>query len=115
KDAYSFDADEAGLDASYAAMFSAYRRIYARCGVPTIAVEADSGAIGGKGSQEFIFLTDTGEDTIIFCDTCDYAANQEKAAFVRPPAVPGEPAPLEEVETPGATTIEGLAEFLGIE
>jgi prolyl-tRNA synthetase len=115
KDAYSFDADDAGLDASYSAMFEAYRRIYARCGVPTIAVEADSGAIGGKGSQEFIFLTDTGEDTIIFCDTCAYAANQEKAAFVRPDPVPGEPAALEDVETPGATTIEALAEFLGIE
>ncbi|MEX2446829.1 MAG: proline--tRNA ligase [Dehalococcoidia bacterium] len=115
KDAYSFDADDAGLDASYGAMFEAYRRIFARCGVPTVPVHADSGAIGGKGSQEFIFLTDIGEDTIIICDTCDYAANQEKAEFVRPPAVPGEPAPVEEVETPGATTIEGLAQFLGVE
>ncbi len=115
KDAYSFDVDDAGLDASYDAMFQAYRRIYARCGVPTIPVEADSGAIGGKGSQEFIFLTDTGEDTIIFCDTCAYAANQEKAAFVRPEPAGGDPLPLEEVETPGATTIEGLAQFLGIE
>ncbi len=115
KDAYSFDADDAGLDESYAAMFHAYRRIFARCGVPTVAVEADSGAIGGKGSQEFIFLTDTGEDTIIVCGTCDYAANQEKAEFVRPDPVAGEPAPVEEVETPGVTTIEGLARFLGVE
>ncbi|GMU41104.1 MAG: proline--tRNA ligase [Chloroflexota bacterium] len=115
KDAYSFDADDAGLDRSYAAMFQAYRRIFARCGVPTVAVEADSGAIGGKGSQEFIFFTEYGEDTIVYCDSCDYAANTEKAEFVRPTAVAGEPLPTEEVETPGVTTIEDLAAFLGIE
>ena len=115
KDAYSFDADDAGLDASYAAMFQAYRRIFARCGVPTIPVEADSGAIGGKGSQEFIFLTEYGEDTIVFCDSCDYAANTEKAEFVRPAAVEGAPAPTEVVDTPGVTTITDLAAFLKIE
>ncbi|MDA1010206.1 MAG: proline--tRNA ligase, partial [Chloroflexi bacterium] len=115
KDAYSFDADDAGLDASYAAMFEAYRRIFARCGVPTIPVEADSGAIGGKGSQEFIFLTDSGEDTIVFCDSCDYAANTEKAEFVRPAPVAGEPLATERVETPGITTITDLASFLSIE
>ncbi len=115
KDAYSFDADDAGLDASYAAMFEAYRRIFARCGVPTLPVEADSGAIGGKGSQEFIFPTETGEDTVVFCDRCTYAANTEKAAFVRPSAVPGVPLAIEEVETPGVTSIAGLAAFLGIE
>jgi len=115
KDAYSFDADDAGLDASYSAMFEAYRRIFARCGVPTIPVEADSGAIGGKGSQEFIFLTDSGEDTIVFCDSCNYAANTEKAEFVRPAAGEGAPQPTEEVATPGVTTIADLAAFLGIE
>ena len=115
KDAYSFDVDEEGLDRSYGEMFEAYRRIFARCGIPTVAVEADSGAIGGKGSQEFIFLTDTGEDTILLCEQCDYAANQEKADFIRPPALEGDPLDLEEVETPGATTIEALAGFLGIE
>ncbi len=115
KDAYSFDADDAGLDASYAAMFEAYRRIFARCGVPTIPVEADSGAIGGKGSQEFIFLTEYGEDTIVFCDSCNYAANTEKAEFVRPAAVEGDPLPTEVVDTPGATTIAELAAFLKIE
>ncbi|MFA7248508.1 MAG: proline--tRNA ligase [Dehalococcoidia bacterium] len=117
KDAYSFDADDAGLDASYDAMFEAYRRIFARCGVPTVPVQADSGAIGGKGSQEFIFLTTIGEDTIILCDTCTYAANQEKAEFVRPAPVPAGPGPHEmtDVETPGVTSIEALAEFLGIE
>ena len=115
KDAYSFDADDAGLDESYRAMFGAYRRIFARCGVPTIPVEADSGAIGGKGSQEFIFLTEHGEDTIVFCGSCSYAANTEKAEFIRPEAVSGVPAPTEVVDTPGAKTIEQLATFLGIE
>ena len=115
KDAYSFDADDAGLDVSYGAMFEAYRRIFARCGVPTVPVQADSGAIGGKGSQEFIFLTNIGEDTIILCDTCTYAANQEKAEFVRPAAVAGDPLPHEDVETLGVTSIEALTAFLGIE
>ena len=115
KDAYSFDADDAGLDVSYGAMFEAYRRIFARCGVPTVPVQADSGAIGGKGSQEFIFLTDIGEDTIILCDTCTYAANQEKAEFVRPAAIGSDALPIEEVATPGTTSIEALAAFLGVE
>ena len=114
KDAYSFDADEDGLSASYEAMFQAYRRIFARCGVPTVPVEADSGAIGGKGSQEFIFLSEAGEDTVALCSDCGYAANTEKAAFVRPPAEPADPLPLEEVATPGATTIEQLATFLDV-
>ncbi len=114
KDAYSFDLDEQGLDASYEAMFQAYRRIFARCGVPVVPVEADSGAIGGKGSQEFVFLSDAGEDTIVVCDHCDYAANTEKAEFVRPPAESEEQLPTEEVATPEITTIEALSEFLGI-
>jgi len=114
KDAYSFDLDEAGLDESYASMYRAYTRIFARCGVPTVAVEADSGAIGGKGSQEFIFVTDIGEDTIVVCDQCDYAANTEKAEFVRPPAASEDELPLEEVATPGTTTIEALTALLGV-
>jgi prolyl-tRNA synthetase len=113
KDAYSFDLDDAGLDASYDAMFEAYRRIFARAGIPTVAAEADSGAIGGKGSQEFLFLTEAGEDTVLLCE-CGYAANAEKAEFVRPPAPAEEPLPVEEVATPGATTIEALAELLGV-
>jgi len=115
KDAYSFDLDDDGLDASYDAMFEAYRRIFARCGVPTVPVEADSGAIGGKESREFIFLTDTGEDTIVLCDQCGYAANTEKAEFVRPAVPAGEaPLPLEPVDTPETRTIEDLAGFLAL-
>ena len=114
KDAYSFDLDDEGLNASYDAMFQAYRRIFVRCGIPTVAVEADSGAIGGKGSQEFIFLSDAGEDTIALCEGCGYAANTEKAEFVRPPAEPEEPLPVEEVATPDTATIEALAALLGI-
>jgi prolyl-tRNA synthetase len=114
KDAYSFDVDDDGLDRSYDAMFRAYARIFARCGVPTTPVEADSGAIGGKGSQEFIFVTDIGEDTIVICDKGDYAANTEKAEFRRVRAEPEEPLPREEVATPNVGTIEALASFLGI-
>ena len=114
KDAYSFDVDEDGLTDSYDAMFQAYRRIFARCGVPTVPVEADSGAIGGKGSQEFIFLSEAGEDTVALCSDCGYAANTEKAAFVRPPAAPEDPLPVEEVSTPGTTTIEQLATLLEV-
>ena len=114
KDAYSFDLDDAGLDTSYAAMFHAYERICARIGVPVVAVEADSGAIGGKGSQEFIFLTDVGEDTIFFCENGDYAANMEKAEFARVAAGPEDEAALEEVATPDTSTIEDLAALLDI-
>ena len=114
KDAYSFDLDEDGLDASYEAMFEAYRRIFARCGVPVVAAEADSGAIGGKGSQEFVFLGGAGEDTVALCERCGYAANTEKAEFARSPAAPEPPLPAEEVATPGASTIEALAAQLGV-
>ena len=114
KDAYSFDADEDGLDRSYQAMVEAYKRIYERCGLPAIMVEADSGAIGGKDSQEFILLADSGEDTIVLCPSCGYAANLEKSVFDKPPAAIEEPASVEEVHTPGVKTIEDLATFLGI-
>jgi len=83
KDLYSFDADEAGLDESYQKMNQAYRDIYARLGLPTLVVEADSGAIGGKDSHEFMVITETGEDEVIYCSSCGYAANAEKAQFVK--------------------------------
>ena len=114
KDAYSFDIDEEGLDLSYQAMARAYRNIYSRCGLPAIVAEADSGAIGGKDSQEFIVLAEAGEDTIALCESCDYAANAEKAEFVRPPRESEPERPVEEVHTPGIATIAELAEFLGV-
>jgi len=115
KDAYSFDAGWEALDASYAAAFDAYVRIFERAGVPVIPVAADSGAIGGKDSQEFVFLTDEGEDSILLCPSCGYAANAEKADFVRPAAVEAEPLPMEKVHTPGQKTIAQLAEFLRVD
>ena len=114
KDAYSFHADEESLDVSYRDMVQAYRRIFDRCGLKTIMVEADSGAIGGKDSQEFIALADAGEDTILLCESCGYAANAEKAAFVKPDQDADTPLPLEEVHTPGVKTIEELAGFLEV-
>ena len=114
-DAYSFDAGWEALDESYQLAYDAYFRIFERGGVPVIPVEADSGAIGGKDSQEFIFLTDSGEDTILLCDGCGYAANAEKAEFRIPPAVKGSPQPMERVHTPGQKTIADLARFLGVE
>lgn len=115
KDAYSFDAGWEALDASYAAAYDAYVRIFARAGVPVIPVAADSGAIGGKESQEFVFLTDDGEDEILLCPQCGYAANAEKAEFAAPAAVPANALPMERVATPGQKTIADLAQFLGIE
>ena len=114
KDAYSFDADEEGLDKNYQRMVQAYKNIYSRCGLDVIMVDADSGAIGGKDSNEFILLTDAGEDTIILCPNCGYAANAEKAVFTKPPIEAADELPLEEVETPGIKTIEALAEHLGV-
>ena len=114
KDAYSFDADQAALDATYQRMRVAYRNIFRRCGLPTIEVEADSGAIGGKDSHEFIMPAASGEDVILVCDESGYAANVERATSVIGPAPEGEPLPLALVDTPGVTTIADLAEFLGI-
>ena len=114
KDAYSFDADEASFQHSYETMAQAYRNIYRRCGLNTIMVEADSGAIGGKDSHEFILPTPSGEDTIVTCPGCGYAANAEKAAGVvgTPPEEPA--LPMEEISTPGIKTIAELCEYLGI-
>lgn len=113
KDAYTFDVDDDAFQLNYLAMRQAYYNIFERCGVPVVAVQADSGAIGGKQSEEFIFLTEIGEDNIILCSDCGYAANQERAEFSRGSDTSSD-GDLEEVETPGITTIEGLAEFLGI-
>ncbi len=114
KDLYSFDVDEEGLDQSYNRMLQAYRNIYERCGLPALLVEADSGAIGGKDSHEFMVITDSGEDEIIHCPACEYTANADKAQSVKTQIEGGEPLPLEEVATPGRATIEEVSTFLKV-
>ena len=111
KDAYSFDADKKGLDASYDAMDKAYHAIFNRCGLKFMPVEADPGAIGGSGSQEFMVLADTGEDALLYCE-CGYAANVEKAVSVCAPMIDGgEPRTLRRESTPDIKTVEQLHEF----
>jgi prolyl-tRNA synthetase len=114
KDLYSFDTDWDGLDVSYQRMWQAYKNVFDRCGVPTASVLADSGAIGGKDSQEFMYLTDVGEDEALVCPRCGYAANAEKAESRKRKLEPEEPLPIEEVATPGIISIEDLARFLNI-
>jgi prolyl-tRNA synthetase len=114
KDLYSFDVDEKGFDVSYSKMLKAYKNIYDRCGLPSLLVEADSGAIGGKDSHEFMVVTESGENEIIYCDSCGYSANVERAESKKTKVGGGEPLPLEEVETPGAFTIEEVSKFLDI-
>jgi len=114
KDLYSFDVDEDGLEQSYNKMLQAYQNIYSRCGLPTLLVEADSGAIGGKDSHEFMVITESGEDEIIYCPNCKYAANAEKAQSIKDKLIDEKPLPLEEVATPGAATIEQVANFLKV-
>lgn len=114
KDMYSFDADEDSLEVSYQKMVQAYKNIYRRCGLKAMAIEADSGAIGGKASHEFMVLAESGEDEVIFCSGCGYAANIEKARFEKGNFAAQEPLPMEEVETPGKESIEDVAKFLGL-
>ena len=113
KDAYSFDRDEEGAMKSYKNMFETYVKICKRIGFKFRAVEADSGAIGGNLSSEFMVLAETGEDTIIYCEQCEYAANMEKAAFKKDPAVDAPEELLTKVHTPNIRTVEELAAFLG--
>jgi len=117
KDSYTFDLDAAGLDRAYEKHYGAYCRIFERCGLEYVAVEAHSGAMGGSQSQEFMVRSEAGEDWIIECPGCRYAANLEKAVSnARPPAVPdpaGDLAP-EEFHTPGRKTIAEVAQFTGL-
>jgi prolyl-tRNA synthetase len=113
KDLYSFDTDEEGLDQSYHKMLQAYQNIYTRCDLPTLLVEADSGAIGGKDSHEFMVVAESGEDEIIHC-SCGYAANAEKAESDKGRVENGDLLAIEEVATPGMATIEEVAGFLKI-
>ncbi|MFO7982846.1 MAG: proline--tRNA ligase [Desulfuromonadales bacterium] len=115
KDAYSFDVDEAGADAAYEKMYHAYRRIFSRCGLKFRAVEADTGAIGGSFSHEFMVLAASGEDAIVSCDSCEYAANVEKAEIPDPGAQAPQPTrQMEKVLTPARKTIEDVARFLDV-
>ena len=114
KDAYSFDKDEEGANTSYQAMFEAYTRIFTRLGLKFRAVSADSGAIGGSFSHEFMVLAETGEDTLAVCTACSWAANLEKAEL-RPGAPCNDTCPpYEQVPTPGRHTVEEVASFLGV-
>ena len=109
KDAYSFDKDELGLDISYSAMYDAYTKIFKRCGLDIVIADADSGAMGGSGSQEFMVVNDIGEDEIVVCSSCGYAANIEKAEAVTIKRNVNE-TPLEKelIHTPDAKTIDDL-------
>src|ERR1700676_2205826 len=117
KDSYSFDLTPAGLDESYDKHYKAYRRIFERCGLEYMTVEADSGAMGGSQSHEFMVRTPAGEDRIVSCETCEYAANLDKAtsklAAVEDLKAEGDGKPLE-MHTPGMKTIEDVAKFLGV-
>jgi prolyl-tRNA synthetase len=117
KDAYSFDVDQAGVDISYKKMFDAYTKIFQRCGLRFRAVEADTGSIGGSFSHEFMVMADTGEDALVFCGTCDYAANLEKAEIAVPERKQiseKEFQPLENVHTPDMKSIEEVTSFLNV-
>ena len=114
KDGYSFDKDEAGALAAYQGMYSAYQRIFTRLGLHFLAVEADSGSIGGSFSHEFMVLAETGEDTVVSCAACSFASNLERAPLTpkedsRPPCPP-----LEETATPGAHSVAELCDFLRV-
>jgi prolyl-tRNA synthetase len=116
KDGYSFDRDEDGVRASFEKNRQAYEKIFARCGLETYYVQAESGIMGGKLSFDFLAPAGSGENTLVLCENGDYAADLEVALAVpREPSFPDQLDAPEEVETPGVTTIEGLAQFLGID
>ena len=108
KDAYSCDLDDAGLDVSYRKQYGAYETIFKRLGLDAIAVGADVGIMGGSGAHEFMVLNDYGEDTLVLCDACGYAENQQIAEVAKPTPEAEDALPMEDVETPDATTIDAL-------
>ncbi|MEA4909995.1 MAG: proline--tRNA ligase [Chloroflexi bacterium] len=114
KDSYSLDTSWEGLEKQYRANYQAYFNIFARCGLPVIAVKADTGMMGGKIAHEFIYLTPIGEDTLILCPHCGYSANRQIARFRKPEPGRGEPEAVEKVATPGVSTIEDLSTFLAM-
>ncbi|HTP58985.1 MAG TPA: proline--tRNA ligase, partial [Spirochaetia bacterium] len=115
KDSYSLDADEHGLEIQYQAHKEAYGRIFQRCGLPVREVGADSGMMGGSTAHEFMYLTPVGEDSIVTCPSCGYAANRQVAVFRKDAVSPASAAPLARVATPDCTTIDQLAAFLHVQ
>ncbi|MFC1525195.1 proline--tRNA ligase [Candidatus Latescibacterota bacterium] len=114
KDSYSLDADQEGLERQYRDHFQAYFNMFNRCGLPTVAVKADPGMMGGKVSHEYMYLTPVGEDTIIHCGACGYSANGQVATFAKAEAEGEEPGELERIATPNAATIDDLSRFLDV-
>jgi prolyl-tRNA synthetase len=114
KDSYSCDLDAAGLDVSYDKHDAAYKRIFERLGLDAIRVRSDVGIMGGTAAHEFMVLNEFGEDTLVLCDNCDFSDNQQIANVGKPDPDPEDLLPMEDVETPGATTIDALADFLKI-
>ncbi|MFC2028547.1 proline--tRNA ligase [Chloroflexota bacterium] len=113
-DSYSLDTDLKGLEKQYQSHFKTYQRIFNRCGLPVLAIEADSGMMGGTISHEFMYLTEIGEDTILFCSDCGYKANRQVAQFKKIPATEEEQLEIKKVQTPDAYSIENLTNFLNI-
>jgi prolyl-tRNA synthetase len=114
KDSYSLDADADGLDRQYRAHYQAYFNIFNRCHLPVIAVQSDVGMMGGQMAHEYMYLNAIGEDTLVLCDACGYAANRQVARVKKAAPAPATPLPMEKVATPGAATIEELAAFLNV-
>jgi len=115
KDAYTFHTDQADLDAYYEKIYQAYLNIFHRCGIEVVVVESDTGMMGGTGAHEFMLVTESGEDSLILCGHCDYAANDDVALKQKTIVDHGEPKELEEVQTPNIITIADLADFLNID
>lgn len=113
-DSYSLDATWEGLDEQYQSHYDAYFKIFQRCGLPVVAVKADTGMMGGKLAHEYMYLTPIGEDTLLFCDGCGYAANRQVARFRRLPAKPEPLKPVEKIATPHTRTIADLANLLSV-
>jgi prolyl-tRNA synthetase len=113
-DSYSLDSTWEGLDAQYQAHYDAYFRIFQRCGLPVVAVQSDTGMMGGKMAHEYMYLAPIGEDTLLFCDGCGYSANRQVARIQKPKPEKEEARPLEKVATPHASSIQELADFLHI-
>jgi prolyl-tRNA synthetase len=113
-DSYSLDRDWDGLDKQYQAHYEAYFHIFERCGLPVVAVQSDTGVMGGKLAHEYMYLTPIGEDSLLFCDTCGFSANRQVATFRKPQPPEEAPRPLEKIATLHAQTIDDLAALLNV-